>query len=53
VRFTPDGARIGESFHRGAGLRRRVERTDDERTAKGVEFVAPPEKQPWGAFACT
>ena len=28
-----------------------VERTYDELTARGVEFVSPPKKEPWGTFA--
>ena len=28
-----------------------VEKTYEELTARGVEFVAPPTKQPWGTFA--
>jgi catechol 2,3-dioxygenase-like lactoylglutathione lyase family enzyme len=28
-----------------------VQRTYDELSARGVEFVSPPAKQPWGTFA--
>jgi predicted enzyme related to lactoylglutathione lyase len=28
-----------------------VERTYEELSGRGVEFVAPPTKQPWGTFA--
>ena len=28
-----------------------VEKTHDELKARGVEFVAPPTKEPWGTFA--
>jgi predicted enzyme related to lactoylglutathione lyase len=50
VLFTPNEARVGESFN-GALACDNVERTYGELTAHGVEFVAAPEKQPWGTFA--
>jgi predicted enzyme related to lactoylglutathione lyase len=52
VLFTPDGHenRIGTAFN-GALSCDNVERTYDELTARGVEFLAPPKKEPWGTFA--
>jgi catechol 2,3-dioxygenase-like lactoylglutathione lyase family enzyme len=45
-----DGPKPGSSFN-GALACDNVERTYDELTARGVDFVAPPQKQPWGTFA--
>jgi predicted enzyme related to lactoylglutathione lyase len=52
VLFTPEGHedRIG-TFFNGSLATDSVERTYEELTAKGVEFVQPPQKQPWGTFA--
>jgi predicted enzyme related to lactoylglutathione lyase len=52
VLFTPDGHenRIGSPFN-GALSCDNVERTYDELKARGVEFLAPPKKEPWGTFA--
>lgn len=45
-----DGPKPGGSFN-GALACDNVERTYDELKARGVEFVAPPKKEPWGTFA--
>jgi predicted enzyme related to lactoylglutathione lyase len=52
VLFTPEGHedRIG-SFFNGSFACDDVDYTYRQMSAKGVEFVAPPEKQPWGTFA--
>jgi catechol 2,3-dioxygenase-like lactoylglutathione lyase family enzyme len=52
VLFTPDGheSRIG-SFFNGALSCDNVERTYEELKARGVEFIGPPKKEPWGTFA--
>jgi catechol 2,3-dioxygenase-like lactoylglutathione lyase family enzyme len=52
VLFTPEGHedRIG-SFFNGALACDNVEKTYDELSAKGVEFVGKPKKEPWGTFA--
>lgn len=51
VLFTMDGGpQPGFSFN-GALACDNVERTYEELKGKGVEFQAPPEKQPWGTFA--
>lgn len=52
VLFTPDGHenRIGTSFN-GAFACDNVEKTYEELKARGVEFTAPPTKEPWGTFA--
>jgi catechol 2,3-dioxygenase-like lactoylglutathione lyase family enzyme len=52
VLFTPDGHedRIG-GFFNGALSCDNVARTYDELSARGVEFVGPPQKEPWGTFA--
>jgi catechol 2,3-dioxygenase-like lactoylglutathione lyase family enzyme len=52
VLFTPDGHedRIGGFFH-GAFVCDDVEATWRQLTAKGVEFAAPPKKEPWGTSA--
>jgi predicted enzyme related to lactoylglutathione lyase len=52
VLFTPDGQedRIG-SFWSGALACDDVEATYRQLSERGVEFVSPPQKQPWGTFA--
>lgn len=52
VLFTPDGHqdRIGTSFN-GAFACDNVEKTYEELRGRGVEFVGPPKKEPWGTFA--
>lgn len=52
VLFTPDGQedRIG-TFFNGAIACDDVEATYRQLTQRGVEFVEPPTKQPWGTFA--
>ena len=52
VLFTPEGHadRIGTQFN-GAFACDSVEKTYEELLARGVEFVSPPQKQPWGTFA--
>jgi catechol 2,3-dioxygenase-like lactoylglutathione lyase family enzyme len=52
VLFTPEGHvdRIGTQFN-GAFACDNVEKTYEELLARGVEFLGPPEKQPWGTFA--
>ena len=52
VLFTPEGHadRIGTQFN-GAFACDSVEKTYEELSARGVEFVSPPQKQPWGTFA--
>ncbi|HME09733.1 MAG TPA: VOC family protein [Bryobacteraceae bacterium] len=52
VLFTPDGHanRIG-GFSPATFYCDDVERTYKELTDRGVEFDAPPAKQPWGHFA--
>lgn len=52
VLFTPDGQeeRIG-SFFNGALACDDVEATHRQLSERGVEFVSPPTKQHWGAFA--
>lgn len=52
VLFTPDGQadRVGTHFN-GAFACDNVEKTYEELSARGVEFVGPPQKQPWGTFA--
>lgn len=52
VLFTPDGHedRIGTSFN-GAFACDNVEKTYEELKGRGVEFVGPPKKEPWGTFA--
>ena len=51
VLFTPDGHqdRIG-TFSAISFQCDDVQRTYDELSARGVEFTAPPTKQPWGTF---
>ena len=52
VLFTPDGHedRIG-TFFNGSFACDDVQATYRQLSARGVEFVKPPEKQPWGEFA--
>jgi len=53
VLFSGDGANAmqpGGSFN-GALACDNVERTFQELSERGVEFVRPPSKQPWGTFA--
>ncbi len=51
VLFTPDGHedRIG-TFVNTSWEVDNVEKTYGELQGKGVEFAAPPQKQPWGTF---
>ena len=52
VLFTPDGQedRIG-SFFNGSLACDDVQATYRQLSARGVEFLSPPQKQPWGEFA--
>jgi predicted enzyme related to lactoylglutathione lyase len=52
VLFTPDGHqdRVGTSFN-GSLACDNVEKTSEELKSRGVEFVSPPKKEPWGTFA--
>lgn len=52
VLFTPPGKEdsVGSRFD-GALACDDVEATWRQLTARGVEFEAPPQKQPWGQFA--
>ena len=52
VLFTPDGHedRIGTHFN-GSFACDNVEKTYEELSARGVEFVSPPKKEPWGTYA--
>ena len=52
VLFTPEGHdnRIG-TFFNGSLACDDVAATYRQLTSRGVEFVKPPEKQPWGEFA--
>lgn len=52
VLFTPEGHedRIG-SFFNGSFACDDVEATHRQLSERGVEFVKPPTKQPWGTFA--
>ena len=52
VLFTPEAheSRIG-TFFNGAFACDDVQATYRQLSARGVEFVKPPEKQPWGEFA--
>jgi predicted enzyme related to lactoylglutathione lyase len=52
VLFTPEGHedRIG-TFFNGAFACDDVQATYRLLSARGVEFVKPPQKQPWGEFA--
>ena len=51
VLFTPDGheQRIG-SFFNGSLACDNVEQTYATLKSRGVEFLGPPESQPWGTF---
>ena len=49
-RFDGQGLQPGGRFN-GALACDNVERTHQELSARGVEFVSPPQKQPWGTFA--
>jgi catechol 2,3-dioxygenase-like lactoylglutathione lyase family enzyme len=50
--FTPEGHenRIG-TFYPATFFCDDVQRTFDELAARGVEFLGPPRKEPWGHFA--
>jgi len=48
--FDEQGLKPGMLFN-GALACDNVERTYDELAARGVEFLSPPQKQPWGTFA--
>ena len=48
--FSGDGPQPGTMFA-GAMACDNVEQTYQELSARGVEFVSPPQKQPWGSFA--
>jgi predicted enzyme related to lactoylglutathione lyase len=48
--FGEQGLKPGMPFN-GALACDNVEQTYEELKAKGVEFTAPPQKQPWGTFA--
>ena len=52
VLFTPPGQedRIGSQFN-GSLACDDVEATWRQLSARGVEFVSPPQKQPWGEYA--
>jgi predicted enzyme related to lactoylglutathione lyase len=52
VLFTPEGheSRIG-TFFNGSFACDDVAGTHRQLTARGVEFVSGPQKQPWGEFA--
>ena len=50
VLFTMDESRIGNFFN-GALAYDNVEKTYEELKARGVEFIGPPKKEPWGTFA--
>src|SRR5215475_6736781 len=50
VLFTMDESRIG-GFFPGALACDNVDKTYEQRKARGVEFVSPPTKQHWGTFA--
>ena len=50
--FTPPGQEDRIGTFAGASFDcDDVEKTYQELTANGVEFVKPPQKQPWGTFA--
>jgi predicted enzyme related to lactoylglutathione lyase len=49
-KFGADGPQPGMSFN-GALACSNVQKTYDELVERGVEFVTPPQKQPWGSFA--
>ena len=48
--FGKDGPQPGDRFP-GAFAADSVEATYKDLSAKGVEFLGPPQKQPWGTFA--
>ncbi len=52
VLFTPEGQedRIG-TFVNTSWEVENLDKTYAELTASGVEFLKPPQKQPWGSFA--
>jgi predicted enzyme related to lactoylglutathione lyase len=52
VLFTPEGHedRIGQ-FHNGSFACDDVQATWRQLSERGVEFVSPPQKQPWGEYA--
>ena len=52
VLFTPEGHedRVG-TFFNGSLACDDVERTYEELKGRGVEFTAPPTRQPWGTIA--
>jgi predicted enzyme related to lactoylglutathione lyase len=52
VLFTPPGQedRIG-SFVNTSWEVDNIEKTYEELVSRGVEFMGPPQKQPWGMFA--
>jgi predicted enzyme related to lactoylglutathione lyase len=52
VLFTPEGheSRIG-TFFNGTFACDDVQATYRQLSARGVEFVKPPQQQPWGEFA--
>jgi len=52
VLFTPEGheERVGGFFNGSFGCDD-VAYTYDKLKAKGVEFISPPTKQPWGTFS--
>ena len=45
-----DARFIGRGFH-GSLVCDKLEKTYEELVAKGVEFITPPTKAPWGSFA--
>ena len=49
-KFDGQGMQLGGAFN-GAMACQNVEQTYQELSARGVEFVSPPQKQPWGTFA--
>lgn len=50
VLFKRDDQAVGGPFD-GALACDNVERTYEELKSRGVEFVSPPKKEPWGTFA--
>jgi predicted enzyme related to lactoylglutathione lyase len=48
--FGDQGLQPGAPFN-GALACSNVEQTYQELTARGVDFISPPQKQPWGTFA--
>lgn len=52
VLFTPEGHedRIG-TFLNSSWEVDNIQRTYEQLSAKGVEFIKPPQTQPWGSFA--